>query len=170
MRKNSISLYDWCNENGKEYFLKEWDYEKNIVTPKEVSRASHKKVYWICNKCKSSYIMSIQQRTLNGLGGNCQKCNYATSHEQVRKKWILERGSLAETNPELLSKWDYSKNTITPYEVSRNSTIEVWWKCPVCGYEFKGKVISVKMADGCKRCKGNKYVENGRDFFDLLHP
>lgn len=162
MRKSSISFYDWCKDNQKDFLLKEWDYENNEISPKEVSRASKKEVNWICGECGNRYLMMIQRRTLSG--AKCRKCSSKESHEKERKRRILKSGSLEETNPEMLEKWNYDKNIgITPKDVSRHSTIKVWWKCPVCGYEFQSKVADVRTFDGCIKCRGNKYVDLGKD-------
>ena len=162
MRKNSISLQEWCLKNEKEFLLKEWDYSKNDFSPCEVSRASKKKAYWICFCCGSNYLMSIQNRTLNG--AKCQKCSRKEAHEKERKRRIKETGSLAEKRPDILEKWDYEKNKkISPYEVSPKSTINVWWKCQICGYEFQSRVIDVRSSKGCIKCRGNKYIHIGKD-------
>lgn len=34
------SFKDWCIENKKENFLELWDYDKNNITPNEVSYGS----------------------------------------------------------------------------------------------------------------------------------
>lgn len=162
MRKSSISLQEWCMRNEKEFLLKEWDYSKNDFSPCEVSRASKKKAYWICFCCGSNYLMAIQNRTLNG--SKCPKCSRKEAHEKERKRRIKETGSLAEKRPDILEKWDYEKNKkISPYEVSPKSTINVWWKCQICGYEFQSRVIDVKSSNGCVKCRGNKYVHIGKD-------
>jgi len=49
---------------------KEWDYEKNILKPTEVSANSGKKVYWICPK-GHSYTARIIKRNN---GGGCLYC------------------------------------------------------------------------------------------------
>lgn len=75
----------------------------------------------------------------------------------------MKNGSLEQTNPEFLKKWDFSKNKILPSQVSRMSAKKIFWKCPTCGYEYEAKVCDVRKSDICGRCKGNKFVEAGRD-------
>lgn len=44
-------LETWCRNNDKEYILKEWDYEKNgELYPVNVTRGSHKKIWWKCSQ------------------------------------------------------------------------------------------------------------------------
>ncbi|MCD8287888.1 MAG: hypothetical protein LUC18_03480 [Porphyromonadaceae bacterium] len=48
---------------------------------------------------------------------------------------------LSESFPELAAQWDYEKNgDIMPNSVSYGSHLEVWWKCPVCGYSYKKRI------------------------------
>lgn len=162
INKNSQSLYDWCKENEKEILLKEWDYSNNIYSPKDYSRASKECVKWICSKCNDSFSMSIQSRTLKN--SICKKCSLKEKNEKERIKRIAEKGSLAEIFPDMLKKWNYEKNKdISPYDVSPKSCIKVWWKCPNCGYEFFESVCYVRTSTSCRHCRGNKYVDSGRD-------
>lgn len=162
MRKSSISLYDWCKENKREDLIEEWDFERNKINPKEVSRASKVKVYWNCKKCNNHFLMLIQNRTLNN--SKCPKCSVHESHEKERKRRIAISGSLEDTRPELLNKWNYEKNFgITPKDVSKKSTIKVWWKCPTCGYEFEARISDVRADNSCIKCKGNPHINIGRD-------
>lgn len=48
----------------------EWDYKRNILAPSEVSRFSHKKVYWICPQ-GHSYKARIANRVI---GRDCPVC------------------------------------------------------------------------------------------------
>lgn len=48
----------------------EWDFKKNILAPSEVSRCSHKKVYWLCSK-GHSFKASIANRAN---GRDCPIC------------------------------------------------------------------------------------------------
>ena len=102
MRKSSISLEQWCLQNGKDVLLKEWDYERNDILPSDVSRASKKNVYWKCVECGESFTMPIQRRTLTG--AKCQKCACKYSREKGRITKLKKSGSLAETNKKLLEK------------------------------------------------------------------
>lgn len=40
----------WCINNGKDYLLKEWNKERNVFLPKEISFGSGKRVWWKCDK------------------------------------------------------------------------------------------------------------------------
>ena len=44
-------LASWCKNKGKEFYLEEWDYERNgLLTPETVAKMSNKRVWWRCKK------------------------------------------------------------------------------------------------------------------------
>ena len=52
--------------------LKEWDYEKNTISPERVTENSHTKVFWICSNCGYNWTTEIRSRTERKHG--CPKC------------------------------------------------------------------------------------------------
>ena len=52
----------------------EWDYEKNDSIPEIHVAGTHKKAYWICNKCNHHYQAQIKERTYGGTG--CPNCSF----------------------------------------------------------------------------------------------
>jgi hypothetical protein len=42
------SFYNWCIENDYIEIINRWDYDKNIISPKEISYRSNKKFYFKC--------------------------------------------------------------------------------------------------------------------------
>lgn len=89
--------------------LKEWDYSKNTIKPDEVTKGTHKKIWWICSN-NHSYEATIPARR-RGTG-----CPYCSGN-----KILVGFNDLATTNPELLEKWNYEKNnkfgTLTSFSV-----------------------------------------------------
>lgn len=51
--------------------LEEWDYNKNVVSPENISSHNKIKVWWICKKCNSEWNASVSNRS-NGRG--CPVC------------------------------------------------------------------------------------------------
>ena len=66
----------------------------------------------------------------------------------------MKKGSFADNFPERAKDWDYEKNgELLPTQVTAGSNIEVYWKCHVCGYEWKSMVVShSKTKFSCKKC------------------
>ncbi|MBR4144178.1 MAG: zinc-ribbon domain-containing protein [Lachnospiraceae bacterium] len=71
--KGYNDLETWCKNNGMEYLLEEWAYEKNYFLPSEVSKSSDKIVYWKCRKCSHTWKIKIDSRTRMKSG--CPNCN-----------------------------------------------------------------------------------------------
>ncbi len=62
----------WCERNGRNNLLEEWNYERNDISPSEVSFASGKYVWWKCNK-NHEWKTQIHNRT-EGSKTNCPIC------------------------------------------------------------------------------------------------
>ena len=91
--------------------MKEWDYSKNTIKPDEVTKGTHKKIWWICSN-NHSYEATIPARR-RGTG-----CPYCSGN-----KILVGFNDLATTNPELLEKWNYEKNNNKLfYNIAINTT------------------------------------------------
>ena len=136
----------------------EWDYSKNSpLIPEMIPAFMNEKFYFIC-KNGHSYEAMISKRTTRN--DSCPIC----SGHRVQKNY----NDLATTNPELLVEWDYRKNVINPYEISRGYDKKVWWKCRLCGNSYQSSPNSrTSQNSGCKYCNGgvakkvNQYDKNG---------
>lgn len=107
---------------------KEWDYEKNILTPEQVTYASCKNYYW-SKECinplnNEKTIHSWQQtpfeRTMEGKG-----CPLEGSNQYALKKG---HNDLKTLFPELTKEWNYERNVgINPEDFLPGSLKKVWW-------------------------------------------
>ena len=103
----------------------EWNYKKNILTPRDVTAGSSKKVWWIC-KDGHEWQAKIANRKN---GTNCPQCSGL--------RCIPGTNDLETLFPELAQEWNYEKNgDLSPSEVKSGSNIKVWWKCRKCGSEW----------------------------------
>lgn len=126
--------------------LKEWDYEKNTVSPDKVSCGSNKKVWWKCQKCGNSWQAAPYTRIKLGSG-----CPYCFGRLPIKGKT-----DLASQKPELLKDWDYEKNEISPDDICCGSEKKVWWKCHICGYEWQASPSLRNAGGGCTKCLRKK--------------
>ncbi|MEE0686777.1 MAG: zinc-ribbon domain-containing protein [Lachnospiraceae bacterium] len=121
--------------------LKEWNYNKNKdIQPYEVTKASKKKVWWICiNGHEWQATLSHRSK-----GRGCPYCS---------GRRILEGyNDLGTKNIQLVREWNYKKNTIQPSEVGCQSTKKVWWICHNCGYEWQARIDNRNNKRGCPKC------------------
>lgn len=68
------SLYDWCIENNRNDILELWDYDKNDITPKDISFSSSKDYYFKCSK--GIHLSSYRYAIVGTIVGNKHKCLY----------------------------------------------------------------------------------------------
>lgn len=129
--------------------LKDWDYEKNTISPFEISPKSGRKAWWKCFICGFNWQTRIDHRTQNGTG--CPECSKSIISQ--KKQTTDYQHSLANFYPELLSEWDYNKNDKKPSEVYAHSSYNAWWKCEF-GHSWQAKVHTRtrKKPAGCPIC------------------
>lgn len=145
--------------------VKEWNYEKNTITPHMVTSGTNKKVWWICRE-GHEWEASIRNRSI---GRGCPYCS--------GRRVISEVNDLATINPNLAKEWDYSKNTgISPKAISIKSNKKVYWKCSN-GHSWRSTVASRSAGGGCPICSGRMLVEGINDLATInprlaleLHP
>ncbi|PGQ87668.1 zinc-ribbon domain-containing protein [Priestia megaterium] len=125
---------------------KQWDFKKNKpLKPIDVSCYANKEVWWRCEQ-GHEWQTSIANRSSSGTG-----CPYCSG-----RLVTLER-SLATLEPELAKQWDFEKNKpLTPSDVSRHSTKEVWWHCDQ-GHEWQAKITNrtKRNHQNCPHCTVN---------------
>lgn len=140
------------------HLLDEWDYNKNSLTPKEVSAGSNKIVHWICFKGhETSSKVSVRATRNHG----CLKC----SGQVV----IPGENDLVTLYPELLSEWDYELNTIPPDQYVSGSGKIVHWICKK-GHKWKTRLCArTTKGLGCAQC-GGQFVTLGINDIVTLFP
>lgn len=97
------------------------------------------------------------------LGRTCD-INIERDELDIRAQYFTGSSSrsFAEHFPELLKDWDYEKNgKLNPHSLSVSSGVYVWWKCHICGYEWKQRVAARSKGVGCEKC-GYKKRNNSR--------
>lgn len=131
-----------------------WDYEKNIISPKDVTSGSAKKAYFICKKCNSSLFMSISQMS-KAFEKNCNGCKYCSGD------LVNETNSFATVHKE------FSKNIISPdpNKHTYGSHAECLVNCKTCNNEYVSKFYTLtksikKGNNGCPYCSGLKISKN----------
>ena len=131
--------------------LDEWDYNKNDVDPNTILGGSNSSAWWICKKCGHECKAIIAQRVKKNTG--CPKCGQEQGKQTLLNNLILEKGSLAETNPELVKEWNVEKNkNLMPHMVMEKSPKKVWWICSKCGYEWQMSLYNRSKGGYCPRC------------------
>lgn len=130
-----------------------WDHEKNIgLSPSTVTKASNRKIWWVCSKDSSHKWEAKVGHMTDGLRG----CPYCSG-----RKVLEGYNDIFHLYPDLLVEWDYDKNTVLPTEVSKGTDIKVWWKCSN-GHSTYSKINDrVVRGYGCSVCSPK--VSSGED-------
>ena len=156
MRSN---LKDWCIENSRENLLEQWDYEKNSpLLPEQCTAVAGKRVWWKCEK-GHSWDALISNRTKANQG-----CPYCSGH-----RVLAGFNDLASKFPELLSEWDYEKNSeFLPTQIAPKSDKFAWWVCNK-GHSWKAQIKHRTKGTGCPVC-ANKIVLVGCNDLATTNP
>lgn len=128
--------------------VREWNYAKNkSLVPEKCAAHSNKKVWWICPK-GHEYEMAINSRS----GGS--SCPYCSNH-----KVLVGFNDFQTSFPKIAEEWDYNKNDgLKPTDIVSKTKRKVWWKCAVCGNEWKTSVIDRVYGTGCPKCSLKKRI------------
>lgn len=133
---------------------KEWDYNKNELTPDKYKSKSNLPAWWICSKCESSYNAGISSRT----GALKTGCHYCTGQK------VNYTNSLASLRPDLAEEWHPTKNDdLTPHDKTSGSGEKVWW-LGKCGHAWDAIIVNRARGTGCPYCKNVKINDSNSLF------
>ncbi len=141
---------------------KEWHPTKNgDLTPLEVTRASDKRVWWLCPVCGYEYQSVIGNRTV--LDRGCPRCGRKQQADSYIKNRLAKNGTLKANYPEIAKEWNIARNgKLTPDDVLPGSNKRVWWKCDK-GHEWQTMVSNRVKGHGCPICSGHKVLDGFND-------
>lgn len=129
---------------------------------------SNEKVWWKCSNCNHDWLAAISDRTGPDKNG-CPVCSKKIGSKKRINTYIEQKGSLAETHPDILSMWDYEKNAVLPTEVTAGSGKKVWWKCDL-GHSWESLIDHVtRRNQKCPYCQ-NKRVLHGFNDLATVNP
>ena len=148
----------------------EWNYDKNKgLEPDMFHPGSNEKVWWKCKVCGYEWKTSLAERTGRDKT-NCPQCAKIIGAKKRYKSILNKTGSLAKNFPDLLSEWNYEKNNVLPQDITAGSGKKIWWKCKVCGHEWKTSVSHRTSRHGGCPCCSNKVTIKGKNDIATTHP
>ena len=151
--------HDNCLATTHSYLLKEWDYEKNTISPLNVTYGSGKSIWW---KCKKGHSWKVRCSTRTNMNSGCPFCS---------GRCPSINNNLSTIYPNLLKEWS-PKNTISPLDIAPKSGKKVWWKCK-SGHEWEASLSSRNGGkSGCPYCSSfdNSLQNNNPDISREWHP
>lgn len=142
-----VSDYNSLSTNRPD-LSREWDFDKNELTPRDVTAASGKKAWWKCVE-GHSWQAIIYSRSK---GHGCPFCS---------GNLVSDVNRLSINNPEVASEWDFDRNELTPYDVTASSTMKAWWECSE-GHSWQAIVYNRSKGKGCPFCSGRRATDANR--------
>lgn len=145
--------------------LKEWDWEKNEISPFEIYERAAKDVWWICKE-GHSYSMSPGRRLDGGY------CKYCRGKEVLVGFNDFATWCKNYNKMNMLSEWDYKNNGgKLPTQFTKAADVMINWKHTI---EFNGQIfehswpavlaVRTNSGCGCPICSGAKIQEGFNDF------
>ena len=132
----------------------EWHPTKNgELTPRDISAASNKKVWWLCPTCGHEWNTGVRNR--NG-GRRCPICS--------KQRLVKGKNDLLTKFPEIAAEWHPTKNNdLTPRCIHAGSGKNVWW-LGKCGHEWEAIVAKRTVHKyGCPFESGNRLLVGFND-------
>lgn len=127
-----------------------WWSNKNTVKPFQLSKFSHVKIWFNCEKCQHEFLVSLSH-----VMGGCW-CNYCGKHMLCDKEdcEICYNKSFA-SHPKSIYWSD--KNKIFPRKVLSYSHKSYIFNCDICNHEFSKIIFTItSQKQWCPYCKNKK--------------
>ena len=139
--------------------MREWDFQRNTESPFEISYGTSKKAWWLCSN-GHSFSMSVVSRTSRN--SQCPIC--------LGRQVSMGQNDFESQCTDLLPQWNYRRNIIKPYEITRTSYKKVWWVCEK-GHEWEAAVYNrVILKQGCPHCYNEAHKVNENNNLQILYP
>lgn len=132
---------------------KYWDYNKNLLTPREVFINTHKRYWFNCEKCKHSF-----NNILKSINRVNSWCTYCSNIELCGKCEVCIEKSFS-SHPR--AKYWSNKNKLTPKQIFKYTHKKYWFNCEECNNEFLTGISNITNRDSwCPYCKHKteKYI------------
>ncbi len=121
----------------------EWDCARNEpVKPSQIKPHRNQTYWWICKN--GHHYRATPSARIAGRG-----CPYCSN-----RKVLPGFNDLQTRLPELAKEWHPTKNgDLLPTMVTPRGDSVIWWKCSVCGFEWK---VTLNRRCGCPKCSDKR--------------
>lgn len=135
----------------KPELVSEWSDKNHPLMPDMVLSCTNKSVWWKCIH-GHEWIAKVADRYYGS------QCPYCEGH-------LIYKGfnDLASNYPELAEEWSERNAPKRADEVFPKSRENVWWKCRVCGYEWRAVIDSRVKGVSCPVCADRVVVAGIND-------
>ena len=120
--------------------VKEWHPTLNKFLPENLTKGSHKKIWFLC-LYGHTYLATVNSRTNN------RGCPYCSGRRSTKENNL-------SINEILSKEWNYKRNKNEPKDYTQKSNMKVWWVCKN-GHEWERDIYGRVLGGGCPYCSGN---------------
>lgn len=149
------SFAQWVIDNyDQEYLNKIWNTELNLMSPWEVSAKSHYDIYLNCDKVE--YHKGYKTNAARFTSGQ-KICGFCHGLQVHPLDSFAAFGQSTYGKDFLQRYWDYEKNNVNPYEITRAGSTKIWLKCQDKAYHgsylVRASDFSLEKSK-CPYCRG----------------
>ena len=127
-------------------YSKNWS-DKNIDSPFELFKNSHKKYWFECPNCQHSFEQHLSHITR---GNACPYCHNIKLCDESKKCMYCFNKTFASI--ERSSCWS-NKNAKKPIQVFKSTAAKFWFVCDKCCNEFESKLCHITDGSWCPNCR-----------------
>jgi len=143
-KKNCKICFDKCFASVE--YSKNWSY-RNIETPFELFKNSHKEYLFDCPICKHTFKQKLSHITR---GNACNYCHNLIMCKEEMDCQTCRNKSFASI--ERSKNWSL-KNKKKPIEVFKSTAEKFWFNCDKCENEFETKLCHITDGSWCPNCR-----------------
>jgi DNA-directed RNA polymerase subunit RPC12/RpoP len=137
---------------GIDFLDRYWDYNKNTISPWDITNQYRRKVWIKCDKNVGHESYDVECPSFHS-GARCPYCSHTR---------LSIENSLVERYPKSIEVWS-SKNSTSPQDFSYASGKKAWWKCPSGKHQDFYRAISdsaIVCEFRCPKCYAKGEVSN----------
>ena len=137
---------------------KEWAYDKNAVSPGNITPRSRIKTWW---RCEKGHEWQATPDSRVSLGRNCPICANQTV--------LSGENDAATVVPQMAKLWHPTLNgELKLSDITAGSSKKLWWRCEK-GHEWQAYAYRIKAGDTCPYCSGRCAIPGETDLA-TTHP
>ena len=125
----------------------EFDIKINIVTPRQVTKSSHKKYWFACNDCHHSFQSALYHIT-SGQWCPFPPC-YKTPKQLCENKDCQHCWNASFASSPHAAEFDIKRNKVTPRQVTKSSHKKYWFTCNDCHHSFQSALSHITRGQWC---------------------
>ena len=125
------------------------------LDPYRIGVRSGRKLWWRCGACGHVWSAAPHERSS---GGGCPRC--AQLKRNAFNLRVRPERSLAAKRPDLVAELHPSLNgELDSGALGAGSGQSVWWRCRLCGHEWRAAVSDRARGRGCPRCARRRVAD-----------